>query len=205
MIDSARELFLAQGYAPTTMGQIAAGAGVAVQTVYYTFRTKGGLLREVVEVTAAGAELPVPVTQRAWWQEMVRTTSPQRVLALAVDHGTAIYDRVAPLWPTVAAASATDPHVAEYWQGVSTDRRAGQRAMVGRLAELGGLAPDLPVDRATDIVVLLVGHDVYRGLVVDAGWPVREYRAWLFATLTHQLLGQEPDPDATRGCSFAAL
>ena len=58
------------------------------------------------------------------------------------------------------------------------------------------------MDRATDLVVGLVGHDVYRE-VVEAGWPVREYKAWLFATLAQQLLGRKPDARATRGMSFA--
>jgi TetR/AcrR family transcriptional regulator, regulator of autoinduction and epiphytic fitness len=202
MIDTARELIVTHGYAATTMDQIAVGAGVAVQTVYYTFKTKGALLAEVVEVTAAGEDAPVPVFQRPWWQEMMRSTSPQRILAMVVEYGTAIYERVADLWPAVGAASAADPQVEEYWRGVTAGRRAGQHAMVMRLAGLGGLRPDLGVDRATDLVAVLVGHDVYRGLVVEAGWPVREYKAWLLSTLTQQLLGQKPDARATRGMSF---
>ena len=121
---------------------------------------------------------------------------------MVVEYGTAIYERVADLWPAVGAASAADPQVEEYRRGVTAGRRAGQHAMVMRLAGLGGLLPDLGVDRATDLVVVLVGHDVYRGLVVDAGWPVREYKAWLLNTLTQQLLGQKPDARATRGMSF---
>jgi AcrR family transcriptional regulator len=41
MVNSAKDLLVAQGYASTTMEQIAAAAGVAVQTVFYTFKTKG--------------------------------------------------------------------------------------------------------------------------------------------------------------------
>ncbi|PWK80956.1 TetR family transcriptional regulator [Lentzea atacamensis] len=206
MIDAARGLFVGQGYAATTMDQIAAEAGVAVQTVYYTFRTKGQLLAEVVEVTAAGEDHPVPVPARAWVREMLSATSGQRVLALGVEHGTAIYERVAALWPAVGAAAAADPAVNDYWRGVTTDRRSGQRAMVARIAELGELRPGLGVDRATDLVVVLVGHDVYHGLVEDARWSVTAYRAWLFTTLAGQLLvSGETDPDAVSGLSFAGL
>ena len=60
MLDRARELFVTEGYAATTMERIADEAGVAVQTLYYTFRTKGQLLREVIEVTAAGEETRLP-------------------------------------------------------------------------------------------------------------------------------------------------
>ena len=108
MLDSARVLFISDGYAATTMDRIAGDAGVAVQTLYYTFRTKGQLLCEVVEVTAAGDRTPRPVAERAWAQEMLTATSGQRVLALAVEHGADIFVRAAPLWPAIAAASG-DP------------------------------------------------------------------------------------------------
>ena len=197
MLDSARELFLAQGFAATTVAQIAAGADVAEQTIYYTFRTKGRLLIEVVETTAAGSDDPEPVPQRPWFQQMLHAPTGQRALALVVEHGTAIYERVAGLWPAVHAAAATDHDVAEYWHGVAAGRRSGERAMVTRIAELGELRSGLDIEAATDLVVVLAGHDIYRGLVQDAGWPVPAYRAWLFTTLVRQLLDQpSPDGDA---------
>jgi TetR/AcrR family transcriptional regulator of autoinduction and epiphytic fitness len=202
MIGTARDLFLAQGWAATTMEQIAQGSGVAIQTVYYTFKTKGHLLSEVVDVTAAGNDPPGPPTQRPWAQEMLSSSSPQRVLALGVEHGTAIYERVAHLWPLVAAAAA-DPTVADYWRGVSAGRRAGQGAMVRHVHDIGALRPGLDTDKATDLVFLLAGHDPYRALVLDAGWTVPEYKAWLFTTLIHQLLKpQTPDPAAISDLSF---
>ena len=64
MLDAARERFIDEGYAATTMQQIANEAGVAVQTLYWSFRTKGQLLREVIETTAAGEEDAPPVPER---------------------------------------------------------------------------------------------------------------------------------------------
>ena len=202
MIETARDLFLAQGWAATTMEQIAQGSGVAVQTVYYTFKTKGHLLAEVLDVTAAGNDAPDLPIQRPWAREMLSSTSPQRVLALGVEHGTAIYERVARLWPLVTAAAA-DPTVADYWRGVGAGRRAGQGAMVRRLQDIGALRPGLDAEKGTDLVFLLAGHDPYRTLVLDAGWAVPEYKAWLFTTLIQQLLKpQAPDPAATSDLSF---
>ena len=60
--------------------------------------------------------------------------------------------------------------------------------MVARLAELGVLRDGLAPDRATDLVVTLFGHDVFRSLVSAAGWSVPEYKAWLLTTLAQQLL-----------------
>jgi AcrR family transcriptional regulator len=203
MLDSARVLFVGEGYAATTMDRIAEYAGVAVQTLYYTFRTKGQLLCEVVEVTAGGDENPPPVAQRGWVQDMLGATSGQRVLALAVEHGADIFVRAAPLWPAVAEATG-DPYVARYWRDVTADRRAGQARMVGKLAELGALRVGLDEHRATDIVVVLFGHDVYRSLVGDASWSVPEYKTWLLTSLAQQLL-QRPKltPTAYSDLSYA--
>ncbi len=188
------------------MEQIATDAAVAIQTVYYTFRTKGLLLRELIEETAAGEEDPPPVGDRPWTREILASDSPQRVLALAVEHGTAIYDRVAVLWPAVAAAAGADPTVAAYWRDVAVNRRAALEAMVRRIADLGALRPGLDPPRATDVAVLLVGHDPYRSLVVESGWAVHSYRAWLYMTLLDQLLSPSAaDPHAMRGISFRTL
>jgi TetR/AcrR family transcriptional regulator of autoinduction and epiphytic fitness len=206
MLERARELFVTEGYAATTMERIADGAGVAVQTLYYTFRTKGQLLREVIEVTAAGEEDAAPVAQRAWMQEMLASTSGQRVLALGVEHGTDIFERAAPLWPAVAAAAAADPDVERYWRGVAANRRAGQARMVARLTELGALRHGLDPDQATDLVVVLFGHDVFHSLVSEAGWDVGVYKAWLFTTLVQQLLQQQRlAPTAFSNLSYGSL
>lgn len=205
MLDSARELFISDGYAATTMERIADHAAVAVQTLYYTFRTKGQLLCEVVEVTAAGDEDAAPVALRAWVRDMLSATSGQRVLALAVEHGADIFVRAAPLWPAVAAA-ATDPHVESYWRGVTAARRAGQAQMIAHLGELGVLRHGLDPDRATDLVAVLFGHDVFASLVIQARWSVPEYKAWLATTLTQQLL-QRPRlaPTAYADLSYGDL
>ncbi len=204
MLASARDLFVAQGYAATTMGQVATHAGVAVQTLYYTFQTKGKLLCEVIEGVAAGDD-PEPVAQRPWMAEMLTALSGQRVLALAVEHGTGIYERAAPLWPSVNAAAAADPYVQHYWEGVTANRRAGQARMVSRLSDLGALRDGLPPQRATDLVVVLFGHDVFRGLR-GAGWTVTDYKVWLHTTLVQQLLRkQRLELRASRDLSYGKI
>ena len=49
ILDAALELFVASGYAATTIQAIAERAGVAVQTVYAVFGTKRDLLRQLIE------------------------------------------------------------------------------------------------------------------------------------------------------------
>jgi TetR/AcrR family transcriptional regulator of autoinduction and epiphytic fitness len=206
ILDCATELFVTDGYAATTMEHIARESGVAVQTLYYSFRTKGQLLCEAVEVAAAGGEAPAPVAQRAWTGQMLAATSGQRVLALGVEHGTDIYVRAAPLWPAINAAAAADPQVEHYWRDVAANRRIGQERMVDRLAQLDALRTGLEPARATDLLVVIFGHDVFRGLVGEAGWSVVEFKAWLFTSLVQQLLQrQRLTPAAFSNLSYADL
>ena len=56
IVDAARTLFLREGYAGTTMDEIAALAGIAKRTVYNNFADKEALFRQIVEETIAFAE-----------------------------------------------------------------------------------------------------------------------------------------------------
>ncbi len=206
IIDSATQSFTIHGYASTTMEQVAAQSGVAVQTVYYTFGTKGQLLCEAMEVAGAGGHDPLPVGQRPWMIEALATPSPHRALALSIEHGVDIYERAAPLWPSVNAAAIGDPAVVKYWAGVTAARRAGMARLVMRIAELGGLRRGLEVENATDIIFVVNGHATFQGLVIEAEWTLPTFKAWLYSTLVEQLLAPSPpDPSATKDLSFDKL
>jgi len=64
IIDAATTLFAARGYAGTSLTEIAAAAGVAVQTVYAAFGTKVNLLARAIDVSLAGDDAPVPMAER---------------------------------------------------------------------------------------------------------------------------------------------
>jgi AcrR family transcriptional regulator len=54
ILTAARDLWLEQGYASTSLAGIAAAAGVSVQTVYAQFQSKRNLLKNVVDVAIVG-------------------------------------------------------------------------------------------------------------------------------------------------------
>lgn len=203
LIEAAARLFSSDGYASTTMEQIAAEAGVAVQTVYYTCGTKGQLLWEAMEYAAAGEFDPPPVSQRSWLREAMTTTSPLRALAVAVEHSADIYQRAAPLWPAVNAAALEDPAVERNWSVITAERRNGMGRLIARLADLSGLRRGLDFETATDLMFVLNGHGTFHGLVIQADWAVPKFKAWLYSTLVEQLLDPSfSDPSATEGLSF---
>ena len=58
VLATAGQLFADRGYQRTSMKDIAAGAGVSVETVYGYFGAKAGLLKELLDVTVAGDDAP---------------------------------------------------------------------------------------------------------------------------------------------------
>ena len=210
IVESARRLFLEQGYAATTMAGIANEAEVAVQTVYFTFHTKGELLMQVVLATGADDPDAPPHRDRAWYREVLSSTNPRRQLALLVEHGTNIFVRIAPLMGFVEAALASDPNLGTAWQETVRGRREGLRDEVQLIARSGVLRPEIGVDEAADIVFLLQRPETLRVLTVECGWSIEFYKAWLYETLCQQILvagaSREGDADAaTAGLSFAGM
>jgi hypothetical protein len=109
-------------------------------------------------------------------------------------------------WSSAAAAAAADAYVEEYAQRIAAGRRAGMARLVVRLAELNSLRPGLDQTRATDLLFVLDSHETFLELTRQAGWSIPEYKAWLFSTLSQQLL--EPgkrDPTDTKDLSYDHL
>ena len=70
VLEAARELFTEHGYVATTIGAVAARAGVSPETVYAAFGNKRSLLSELLDVAIVGDDAPVPVLERPWVQQL---------------------------------------------------------------------------------------------------------------------------------------
>jgi TetR/AcrR family transcriptional regulator, regulator of autoinduction and epiphytic fitness len=204
IIDHAYRLFCEHGWTQTTMEAVGKSAGVAVQTVYYVFRTKAQLLREVIEFAAAGEHDPPPVPARPWMQEALAAGDGARTLAVTVEHGVDIYHRVAPLNRTIHTAAESDAELDAYWQAIAGRRRDGMRQLIAHLADLGQLRGGLTEQRATEILYVLNSHETMLGLIRDSDWTLTEYKAWIFELLCGQLLAEPPGTEATAGLTFTA-
>ena len=66
ILAAATELFLAEGYAATTLAAVASRAQVGARTVYVRFGTKAALFKRVIDVAIVGDAEPVDVLGRAW-------------------------------------------------------------------------------------------------------------------------------------------
>ena len=95
-MDAALAEFTERGYHDTTMAAIAERAGVAVQTVYLGFRTKGGLLEDLVGNAVLGrtrdGEIGPPDETEGWIVHCPSLTAA-KALALLVDAALPVYER----------------------------------------------------------------------------------------------------------------
>lgn len=185
---AARDLFERQGYAGTSVAAVAAGAGVAVKTVYLAFGTKSGVLRGLWNLLLRGDEGDAPVAERSWYREVLDERDPTRQLRLNARNARAVKLRIAPVLEVVRAAAASDADIASLWERIQSDFHANQGAVVESLAAKGALAPGLGVERATDILWALNHPDVWQLLVGRRGWSADEWERWFADAAAAQLL-----------------
>lgn len=105
IIAAARDLFIAQGYGATSLQEVADRAGVAVQTVYFVFRNKRALFKDVVDTSIAGDTEPVATMERDWFRAACAEPTAAGQLRAHVQGVRAIQERVAPVIPLIAAAA----------------------------------------------------------------------------------------------------
>lgn len=187
MTRAAHEVFVERGYAGARMNDIAERAGVAVQTVYFTFHTKGELLEACYARAVMGEDDPLPPQQQPWYARMVAARSGRSALRHFVDGNTAIVERIALLDEVVRSASHEEDAVRIRAHSEAL-RRDGYSDIVRHLKTTFGLRRGLTVEQAVDLLLMYGGGSVYRTLVVDLGWSLDTFRSWLTDTLVAQLL-----------------
>ena len=185
IVDAATELFVSTGYGSTTLEQIAARAGVAVQTVYFHFGNKRTVLKEAVDVAAVGDDEPVALLERSWVDEVRDAPDARRVLELWVAAGREIQTRIAPIMQVVRDAAVTDPESAAQWATNEAERLTAWRLLVGQLDERGALR--IPVDEAVDVVCALHSLELH-WILTARGWTPERWERFVVDALAHALL-----------------
>lgn len=189
IIAAATVLFTDNGYISTTLEQIAEGAGVAVQTVYFHFGNKRTMLKEALDVAAVGDDQPVPVLERPWLHEARTAPDPNRVVALWVEASRAILDRSAPLMRVLRDAATADPDMAVLWATNEQQRDISYRMMAQQLADGGALKADIQVEQAADVLFALLSLEMYLVFTTTRRWTPQRWQQWTTDTLRATLLG----------------
>src|SRR5689334_6808748 len=108
IVEAAHRLFMARGWAGSTIEAIAAEAGVAVETVYSVFRSKRAILARLVAVLVRGDDDPTPLMERPGPQG-VRKESDQRMQLRLLSRGISeTLERVGPIFGIMRTAAQTE-------------------------------------------------------------------------------------------------
>jgi AcrR family transcriptional regulator len=172
------------------MADIAERAGVAVQTVYFTFHTKAALLESCDERAVMGDDDPLPPQEQPFWRAMLEAPTGRKAVRHFVEGLGAIEMRVAKLKRVISAATH-DPDAMAILARSEQLRRAGFREAVEHFATAYGLRAGLDIERATDILLTVGDSSVYCSLVHDYGWQPEAFVDWLADSVSDMLLASQ--------------
>ena len=188
ILSAAKRLFEKQGYAGTSIAEIARDADVALKTVYVVFETKAGVLRALWNRELRGERDDLPVAQQEWYVQVLAEPDPERQLRLNARNSREGKERISAVLDIIRGASPVEPEIAELWNRIQTEYRANQRAVAQSVAEKKALQRGLTVDRAADILWTLNNPDVWHLLVGRRGWTPKQFEKWAADTACVQLL-----------------
>jgi AcrR family transcriptional regulator len=187
MLDAARDLFIERGYGATSLQDVAELAGVATQTLYYTFGNKRSLLKELVDVSVAGDDEPIATMDRPWFREAVAADTADALLKAHVHGASEVLGRVAAVIEVVRAASATDPEIASLSKQEPDPRLVVQTAVAEALVAKSGAREGISVEYAADVIYGILSPELYLLLVRDRGWAPEQWERFAYEALRAQL------------------
>lgn len=184
VLTAATRLFAERGWSGTGMRDVAKEAGVAVETVYANFGSKGDLLMAANDAAVVGDTLEVPLAERPEFTALAEGDLVSRVRA-AARLNTGVNRRTAGLRRALAQAASADALLAARLR----DNEERRRISVHQGAD--AVAGQALSDRDRDGLWAVLGVEVYLLLTELSGWSDEQYETWLTDTIL-RLLGETP-------------
>ena len=183
IVEATRQLLEKEGYAGMTIEAIARQAEVSAQSVYAIFKSKTGILIELLDESTFGPEYEEAV------RKALTADDPETRLRLAAPIARQIHDALSATFDLLRGAGVVAPELAKLEQQRECLRYERQERMIVSLRDVRRLRQDLDFTTARDIFWMLTSRDIYRMLVRERGWSSQKYQDWLADTLVRSLLG----------------
>jgi AcrR family transcriptional regulator len=180
VLEAATTLFAERGWAATGMRDIAAQAGVAVQTVYASFASKSDVLLAAIDVGVVGDTRPVRLSDRSEFAALALGSVAERV-AVAARMLTGINQRTWGLRRALGEGAGGDPAL-EAKRGELQSRRRDNIRQGLELVTGTQVEQDV-----VDAVWVVTDVDAFDLVTRIGGRSVEDYERWLAATI-HGLL-----------------
>ncbi|HYP07841.1 MAG TPA: helix-turn-helix domain-containing protein [Bryobacteraceae bacterium] len=188
VLKAAKALFVRHGIDRVTIAQIADKAGVGGSTVYALYKSKEGILRELMKSALFGERF------RRARAKLDGVSDPVMLIALTADVARAIYEGESSELALMRGTSAFSPALRKLEQEFETMRFDMQKDRIDLLFAQSKQRKGLPVDEARRILWMYTSREIYRMLVHDGGWTPDRYQQWLSETLIAALVRCEADP-----------
>jgi AcrR family transcriptional regulator len=188
ILEVARERFLADGYAATTLASIAADAEVSVETINKAFRNKAGVLKAIFDVAVAGDDEPVAIPDRPFVARIEAEPVGRRKLEMYTEHLSDSGPRAAPVELLIRAAAGVDAEIAAVWRKLKAERLNGMGMFAAHLVESGVLREGVSHEEARDVLWTCTSSELYEMLVLERGWSVERWARFVCDTASIALL-----------------
>ncbi|WP_285116083.1 TetR family transcriptional regulator [Leifsonia sp. fls2-241-R2A-40a] len=186
ILEAAAGVFSARGYASASLADIAAAAGVSVESVK-VHGPKRALLLAAFELSFGGEAGESSLTERPEIAAIAALDDPYELLARLVAFIAAANARTGGLWSTFTAASRDDDAVRIAYTELLGRRHADYLSMVSLLGERGiaSIAPLSPAGRRelADALSFVMSPEGHQQLIGESGWSFERYAEWLHATV----------------------
>ncbi len=169
----ARRLFAEQGYARTTVEQVARGARVSPATVYAQCGGKEGLLGTLIDMWTAAQIVRDIIAACA-----AADTGRAKIEVLAEGY-VAIYAESGDIIRIVERAAASAPVAEEFLKTADERHQAALRQIVQGIQDAGDLADGVSVEDAVRIVFFHFRYDQFALATDTFGWGVERSVRWI--------------------------
>ncbi|OMC07372.1 TetR/AcrR family transcriptional regulator [Mycobacterium sp. SP-6446] len=186
VLAAARKRFLAQGYAATTIAEIAKDAGVSVETVYKAFATKAGVLKALFDVSVAGDDEPIPMVQRDVIQNVLNAPEAAAKIEIYAKHLASTMPRSAPVQLLARDGAASSQDAATVWKQIRSETLTAMTMFASDLAGTGQLR--VSARQARDVLWTYHAPELYELLVLERGWSAARYGKFIADALIDALL-----------------
>jgi AcrR family transcriptional regulator len=186
VLAAARQRFLAQGYAATSIAEIARDAGMSVEMVYKVFTSKAGVLKALFDVSVAGDDEPIPMAQRDVIQNVLNAPEAARKLEIYAKHLASTMPHSAAVQLLARDAAASSPEAAQVWKQMRHETLTAMTMFAADLADTGQLR--VRVTQARDVLWIYHAPEFYELLVLERGWSATRYGKFIARALIDALL-----------------
>lgn len=188
ILAAAAGVFEERGWSGTTLGRVAARAGVSPKTIQAQFGTKAGLLADTVDFAIRGERRPEAGAGRGAAQAIRTAPSAPEALALHAAMITEINARAAGLASVVEAGVAADVGLGPLWQRMRENMQFGVRWAAETVRAQPGIREDLSSEALETVFQIAMAWSTYRTLASARGMSRTEIEAWIRELYERMLL-----------------